>query len=156
MREDRFAAELSAWIDGELPAARAAEVAEHVAACESCSARAAALHGADAALRALPLRDLAPGALDAILRRARGATGGSRLPRVRRGRWLALAAATSAAAASLVIYLVTRPDRLDAELDAAAPEDLAVAIDLDTVEDLDVIANLDVLEALVAQEGDRG
>jgi anti-sigma factor RsiW len=166
MSEDRFTGELSAWIDGELPAARAAEVAAHVAACQACSARAATLRRADAALRAIPLRELAPGALAEVVRRstAGGAERGSRLPRVRRapaphGRWLGWAGAalgTGAAAAAMALYLVLRPDRLDADLTAASPEDLAVAIDLDTVEDLDVIANLEVLEALVAQQEGRG
>ena len=158
MRQDRFAAELSAWIDGELPGARAAEVAEHVASCASCSERALALRRADAALRAIPLRELAPGALAEVVRQARAPArdDATRAP-ARRGRWIALAAAASAAAAGVALYLAVRPAGVHPDpLDSASPEDLAVAIDLDTVEDLDVIANLEVLEALVAQEEGRG
>jgi anti-sigma factor RsiW len=147
---DRFVEDLSAWIDGELPAGRAAEVAAHVAACAACGAQVAALRRADDALRAIPLRELPPDALTKVLRRsARG-----RAPASRR-RWLGwagAAAGASAAAAALVAWFLVRPGPID----SASPEDLAVASDLDTVEDLEVIANLDVLEAYVAQEGDRG
>ncbi len=145
-----FSADLSAWIDGELPASRAAELAAHVAACAACRAQVLALRRADGALRAIPLREMPSGALAEILRRsARGDAG--RAP-VSRGRLLRWVAAPAAAAAALALYLATRPDPLD----AASPEDLAVAIDLDTALDLEVIANLEVLEAMVALEEGRG
>ena len=148
-----FAADLSAWIDRELPAARAAALEAHVAACAACGAQLQALRRADGELRALPLREMPPGALAEVLRRAARGTHGEvgRAP-VSRGRLLRWVAAPAAAAAGLALYLATRPDPLD----AASPEDLAVAIDLDTVEDLEVIANLEVLEAIVALEEGRG
>jgi anti-sigma factor RsiW len=148
---ENFSADLSAWIDGELPDARAAEVAAHVAACAICTAEVGALRRADAALRAIPLRELAPGALAEVLRRADRAT-----PRVARIRVLRWVAAPVAAAAGLALYLALRPDPLDAELADASPEDLAVAIDLDTAEDLEVIANLELLEKVVALDKGRG
>jgi anti-sigma factor RsiW len=153
-----FAADLSAWIDRELPAARAAAVAAHVAACAACRAQVEELRRADGALRAVPLREMPPGALAEVLRRAeRGARGEAGRASVSRGRLLRWAAAPAAAAAAgVAIYLVVRPTLRDAELDAASPEELAVAIDLDTVEDLEVIANLEVLEAIVAQDGGSG
>jgi len=144
-----FAADLSAWIDRELPAARAAAVAAHVAACAACRAQVETLRRADGALRAIPLRELPPGALAEVLRRADRAPARAPISRARLLRWVA---APAAAAAGIALYLATRPDPLD----ALPPEDLAVAIDLDTVEDLDVIANLEVLEALVALDEGRG
>ncbi len=148
-----FAADLSAWIDRELPAARAAAVAAHVAACAACRAQVEELRRADGALRAIPLREMSPGALAEVLRRAeRGARGEAGRAPVSRGRLLRWVAALAAAAAGLAVYLATRPDPLD----SASPEDLAVAIDLETALDLEVIANLEVLEAIVALEEDRG
>lgn len=144
-----YATDLSAWIDGELPAPRAADVAAHVAACAVCRARVDELHRADAALRAIPLREMPSDALAEVLRRAAGESDRAPAPRARLLRWVA---APAAAAAGIAIYLATRPDPLD----AVPPEDLAVAIDLDTVEDLEVIANLEVLEKLVALDEGRG
>lgn len=147
---EAFSADLSAWIDGELPAARAAEVEAHVAACASCTAQAAALRRADAALRAIPLRDLPPDALAQIARRA--ARPAAHPARVRALRWVA---GPAAAAAGIALYLALRTDAPD-DLAATPPEDLAVAIDLDTVEDLEVIANLELLEKVVALDEGRG
>jgi anti-sigma factor RsiW len=144
-----FSADLSAWIDRELPAARAAAVEAHVAACAACRAQVEAQHRADAALRAIPLREMPAGALAEVLRRAARGEAGRTAPRVRPLYWIV---APAAAAAGLALYLATRTDPLD----AASPDDLAVAIDLDTAEDLDVIANLELLEALVALDEGRG
>ena len=143
-----YAADLSAWIDRELPDARSAEVAAHVASCAACRAQVDGLRRTDRELRAIPLRDLRPDALAEVLRRA---AGGARRERPRAIRWAPWAAGAAAAAAAVALYLASRDP-----LDAASPEELAVAIDLDTVEDLEVIANLEVLEAMVAQEGGRG
>jgi anti-sigma factor RsiW len=145
-----FAADLSAWIDRELSAARASELEAHVAGCAACRARVAAMRGADDALRAIPLREMPPGALAEVLRRANAPSAPA--ARVRWLRWAGAAAGAGAAAAAVALYLASRADPLD----AASPEELAVAIDLDTVEDLDVIANLEVLEKIVAQEEGRG
>ena len=147
-----YAADLSAWIDRELPDARSAEVAAHVASCAACRAQVDGLRRTDRELRAIPLRDLRPDALAEVLRRA---AGGARREPARAIRWVpwAVGAGAAAAAAALAFYFASsRPDPLD----SASPEDLAVAIDLDTVEDLDVIANLEVLEAMVALEEGRG
>jgi anti-sigma factor RsiW len=142
-----FAADLSAWIDRELSAPRAAAVEAHVAGCAECGARADALRRTDDALQAIPLRAMPPGALAEVLRRS--ARGRAPAPRARWLRWAGAAAGAGAAAAAVALYLASRADPLD----AASPEELAVAIDLDTAEDLEVIANLELLEALVAQEG---
>jgi anti-sigma factor RsiW len=150
-----FAADLSAWIDRELPAARAAAVEAHVAACAACRAQMEALRRADGELRALPLREMPPGALAEVLRRS-ARPESTRAPRLRWMRWAVPAAGAAAAAAGVAIYLAVRPNLRDAELDAASPEELAVAIDLDTALDLEVIANLEVLEAIVAQDGGKG
>jgi len=144
-----YAADLSAWIDRELPDARAAEVAAHVASCAACRAQVDGLRRTDRELRAIPLRDLRPDALTEVLRRA---AGDARREPARAIRWVPWAVGAGAAAALALYFASSRPDPLD----SASPEDLAVAIDLDTVEDLDVIANLEVLEAIVAQDGGRG
>jgi anti-sigma factor RsiW len=152
----RFAADLSAWIDRELSAPRAAAVAEHVAGCADCGAQVDALRRADGELRAIPLRELKPGAYAELRQRTlRGARAEARKAPAWRVRWLGGAAGASAAAAAagVALYLgVRRPDSID----SASPEDLAVAIDLDTALDLEVIANLEVLEKLVALDEGQG
>ena len=75
-----FAADLSARIDGELPAARAAAVEAHVAACAACRAQVEALRRADGELRAIPLREMPSGALAEVLRRAARARTAGRAP----------------------------------------------------------------------------
>src|SRR5439155_1467327 len=57
-----YAADLSAWIDRELPDARSADVAAHVASCAACRAQVDGLRRTDRELRAIPLRDLRPDA----------------------------------------------------------------------------------------------
>jgi anti-sigma factor RsiW len=152
----RFRGDLSAWIDGELPAARASAVAAHVEGCAECRAHGDALRGVDRALGAIPLPEVSPDALTVLRRRiaaepqprlARGAT-----RRTPARRWRYALGAGAAAAAALVLYLVTATDLLD----EATPEELSLAFDLDTVEDLEVIANLELLEALMALEEGSG
>jgi anti-sigma factor RsiW len=124
-----FDEDLSALQDGELAAARRAEVEAHVAGCARCEARLVVLRGVDRALAALPARGI-PADLEARLaaRLARAApidaaaagraSAAPRAPAARpaharaplRARrlapWLALPAA---AAAALALYLAVRP-----------------------------------------------
>jgi len=152
----RIRDDLSAWLDGELPVARAAAVAAHVDTCAACRAHSNALRGVDQALGAVSLPELRPDALAELRRRvaaepqARSGRGAPR--RAPAPRWRYALGVGAAAAAALVLYFVTATDPLD----GATPEELTLALDLDTVEDLEVIANLELLEALVALEAGRG
>jgi hypothetical protein len=80
-------------------------LALHLRACASCSAFAELLNASQTALRtdARPRRD-ADAVADAVLRQARGVTSASR-----RGRWVRWALAAPAAAAAMVMLLLTRP-----------------------------------------------
>ena len=114
-----FEDDLSALLDGQLDAMRAAEVRTHAESCRDCAQRLAALRGVDAALRrmaAAPLdatrRERMRSALAASLRaEASGASqGASPLHRTppRRRRWLAPAGLAAASAAAAALFLVTR------------------------------------------------
>jgi anti-sigma factor RsiW len=143
-----FAGDLSAWIDGELDAARGREVETHVRDCDACARRADALRAVDVALGALASAGEAEEAqrLDRVRARALAGLRSEppqrlRAPR-RPRRWLLPAAAGAVAAAAAALFVSTRPaeDRLvptpiavakreQAENAAPAPptEDLAAA-----------------------------
>jgi anti-sigma factor RsiW len=173
-----FDEDLSAWIDGELAAARRAAVEAHLASCHACAARAEELRAVDRALRALAAPAVAADLRERLGQRLSGArapaapAARSAPARTRRRASLIWALPLSAAAA-LALYLAfpaSPPDRAESlpiararelpvapapdegELEALDPEALAVVLELDTIEDLPVIANLDLLERLVAAE----
>lgn len=107
-----FEADLSAWIDGELPAPRRAAVGAHLAGCPACAARVEELRAVDRALRALPsptagaeLRERLAGRLSA----GREAPGVRRPPARARRRLAPALALPLAAAAALALYLALRP-----------------------------------------------
>lgn len=110
--------DLSALLDGQLDATRAAAVRAHAESCRDCARRLAALRGVDAALRcvaAAPLDATRSArmrtALAARLRdEANGASPLHRTP-PRRRRWLAPVgfAAAAAAAAALFVVMRTQP-----------------------------------------------
>jgi hypothetical protein len=167
----------SALLDGELPPDRVAELSGHLAGCERCRVRVAALREVDAlvAARAEPafpadLGERLAARIRADAARAggagRGAPGG--LAPTRRPRWLmpaaALAASTAAAALVLAVWpragtppLVTPPPDTPppgtsppSDLAALPVEDMAVGLELETVEELDLEApeDLDVIANL--------
>lgn len=57
---------LSAWLDGELPAAEGFALAAHLAACPACAARLDELHALATDLRALPQESLGCDLADAV------------------------------------------------------------------------------------------
>jgi anti-sigma factor (TIGR02949 family) len=179
-----YEADLSALLDGELDTPSEAVLRAHLESCAGCSRRARALQGADEALRGLPSRE-APADLRARLQarleaetdaassvRATRRVGVAALPPRRRPRSRARPAAllAMAAAAALALYLTlatgeraipgAQPpaSRLAkaADLEAASPDELELALELETVEDMEVIANLELLELLVAFEEGTG
>lgn len=141
-----FDDDLSALLDGQLDAPRAAEVRAHAESCRDCAQRLAALRGVDAALRrvaAAPLdatrSERMRSALAASLRdEANGAAQGTpplhRTP-PRQRRWLAPVgfAATAAAAAALVLVLRTQsPVAPSAERGVVVAERVAPKLRADT------------------------
>jgi hypothetical protein len=114
-----FEEDLSAWIDGQLPAMRADEVRAHVARCGACTVRVAALRAVDAELRGAadaPRADEVARLaavrrnVDAELRDGtRERPVARRAPRRTRRWWAPLAAGAVGAAASAALLLLVRP-----------------------------------------------
>lgn len=90
-----MAVRLSAWIDGELDAAAAAEVREHLGGCASCQRRYALLTAASTLVRRLPAETVSAGFEDAFRRRLATSLGVAANPG--RRRWTTIAAAGLAA-----------------------------------------------------------
>ncbi len=133
-----FEEDLSAWIDGELPPPRAAQLVAHVASCGACTDRVAALRAIDAGLQSLDAgTDPARIARihEAIAARIHGdvvvALPAARRAPPRTRRWAAplLAGAVGAAAAATLVLLVRPPpapeptarERIAAARDLAPP-----------------------------------
>jgi anti-sigma factor RsiW len=107
-----FAGDLSALLDAELDAARAAEVDDHVRGCAACARRLDALRALDVALREVAIDAAAdePQRLERIRARALSRLQGEasrhrRAPR-RPRRWLLPAVAGTLAAAAAALFVV--------------------------------------------------
>lgn len=98
MRCEEFAAHLESWLDGELPAAQAAAVETHLAACSACRAAVAERQRLRTALRELVAAE-PPADLRAAILAGAAATAAP----VPRRRWSPLAATSLAAAALLLV-----------------------------------------------------
>lgn len=148
--------ELSALLDGALPAERHAEVESHLAGCAECRAARDRLARTLAALAALPAPMApAPGfeqRFYARLAREKDARPGLRGWLAARARWLRWAVpATGLAAAAAVALVVVeqRQDRLEMARNLDLLENYVVVASLDvgveSAEDVDVVAHLDEL-----------
>jgi anti-sigma factor RsiW len=148
--------DLTALLDGALPAERAAEVRAHLRGCAACAAEARRLEGAVALLGALPpAPEPSPffaTRLEARLREERARPAGW-LARLARPRWrVALPAAAGLAVAALATTVSLREargrERAIAEHLELLEDYEAVASlgDVDSAEDAMIVAELDALE----------
>jgi anti-sigma factor RsiW len=153
-------ADLTAFLDGALPPARAEEVRAHLAGCPACREEEARLRGAVALLSSLPPAPELPPffatRLEARLREERERAAGGPLPRWLaalagprpRRRALALAggllAALLLAAIPLRSWLDTRA--MVRDLDLLEDYETARAVGVDSAEDVLIVAQLDELE----------
>ena len=147
--------DLTALIDGALPATRAAEVRAHLDSCPACRGEEERLRGALAALSALPpppeLPPFFATRLEARLReeRARPRTPAALrwLLGIPRPRLMALAGGLAAVAIAVAVpahsYLETRA--MVRDLDLLQDYETASALDVDTPEDAQLVAHLDQL-----------
>jgi anti-sigma factor RsiW len=160
--------ELTALVDGALPAPRAAEVLRHVESCASCRAERARIAGAIAALRRLPAAP-EPSPLFATRLAARLAREGRPAPSlsngarrpwlVRLGAWLrpsalrwkiavpASAAAVAAGVAVFAVHLQREEERaVAAHLELLLDYEVVSGLgDVESAEDAAVVAALDDL-----------
>jgi anti-sigma factor RsiW len=149
-----FEEELTAYIDGELPAARRTEVEAHLGGCEECKSTEALLRRTVASMAALP--EFVPSAdtRRAVLAKVEA------LPPPLKERLLALLRPSVlvpslglAAALALVVYTsgdgqsvdVTEEGALELAANMELMEDYDV-VGLDSSEDMEVVANLHELE----------
>jgi len=132
-----FEEDLSAFVDGELDAARDAALRAHAAACAACSARVEQLRAVDTALRdaALASRELDAARVEALRERVASRLDADREPtdplRARRAprrsrRWVApFAAGSLAGAAAATLVWLVQPSPPPPQI--AAPERVAAA-----------------------------
>lgn len=150
-----FEDDLTAYVDGELPAARREEVAAHLGTCPECRATEGLLRRTLAQLPALPQFVPSPSLRREVLAKvdALPPTLGERLRALLRPTVLV---PTAALAAALVLVLrvgggtepgldVTDPGVLELAANMELVEDYDVA-GLDDVDDLEVVAHLHELE----------
>ena len=161
--------DLSALLDGELPAEREASLRARIEADPRLAARLSELAAVDDSLRALPRREPSAALGVATRERIAAESAGPGRPLSARGRaplrprgLRAWPIATVAAAAAAVLLLVLgRGGELappatpfEAELAAASDEDLEIALELETLsvlskaEELELIESLELLELL--------
>jgi hypothetical protein len=116
-----FEADLSALLDGELDAPRAADVQAHADSCHDCARRLTALRSVDGELRRVAAVPVDPARLDAMRsalatsfraepRSAARAPIAARTAPPRRRHWLPPAALAATAAAAAMLLLTLRPD----------------------------------------------
>jgi anti-sigma factor RsiW len=151
--------ELTAYVDGELPAADMAAVQAHLLGCVDCRSTEALLRHALENLQALPAFEVSPGLRRRVLERLdqKPASLGERLRALLRPVVLVPAAAaflTAGVVAGLLISPGVRTG-LPAELQEGRALDVAMNFDvlrdydvlgLDSPEDVEVVAQLDQLE----------
>lgn len=116
-----FEEDLSALLDGQLDASRAAEVRLHVASCADCTRRVDALRGVDVALRSIAATPIDAGQRDRMRPALAAERAAHRAPPRRRRRWLAPAAFAATAAAAAAVLLVLRPVAPEIPIGVAAP-----------------------------------
>lgn len=150
-----LSAELTAWIDGELPEARAREVEAAVAADPKLAALAQKLRRTIAAVEALPQTELATNGLRRnVLAAIETPTWGERL-----SAWLTpgrLAPAGLAVAGAVTAVVLARRSGGD----EVGDDELLMAQHLDVVEDLDLVGaespeDVDVIASLHELEVER-
>jgi anti-sigma factor RsiW len=140
--------ELTAYLDGALPAADAAAIEAHLAACPACREERDRLASAIALLERLPAPpDASPGFEQRFYARlaAEQAKGGAPrrlLDRVA-WRWLGPGFAAAAAAAALVVYTGDRRHRHE---DLFLAERLAFAQHLDLLESYEAVQSVGAIE----------
>lgn len=149
MRDDpvsgcqRFGAEISAYLDRELPAEAAATLETHLPGCEDCGAALAALRGIDLRLAELPR--IEPAAQFEARFWARLARGRSAAPeRSWRARFPELALVAAGVAALLWLMTPGDPSLPERDWEIVAEAD---RFELLMDEDLDVLWELEELEA---------
>jgi len=145
----RYLADLAAYADGELPAARAAEVAAHIESCPACGREAARLASAWALLgdtaEAQPPEDLRRKVWAEVLE-ARPAHGSRRANRWKLATLLAsLMVVLSVTSATCRMNMRSADASLRVILDAS-PEEIAVADDATALENLDFLIQCDILD----------
>jgi anti-sigma factor RsiW len=164
--DDGLDEELSALIDGELPAARAEALRARVAAEPVLAARLRELESVDLALRALP--EAQPHAR--LRARVRDRIAGDAGDGAAKGRLIRLplwGGAALAAAAAVAFFLLSPgttgvpvgPDAgaaLEPDLAGATDEEIGIALDYETLADLEVIEELDLLELMVELDESAG
>jgi anti-sigma factor RsiW len=150
-----FEEDLTAYVDGELPPPRRAEVEAHLGTCAGCRATHALLRNAVARLAELPAFEPSPATRRAVLAKldALPEPWWERLKRLLRPAVLvpSMGLATAVAVALWVAPGPDAPPELadPAEMELAANLELAEdyeLLGLDTAEDLEVVANLHELE----------
>ena len=147
--------DLTALIDGALPAARAAEVRAHLDSCPACREEEARLHQALSALAALPPPpELPPFFATRLEARLREERARPRTPlalrwilEIPRPRLMAIGGGVAAVAIAVAVparsYLETRA--MVRDLDLLQDYEIASALDVDTPEDAQLVAHLDQL-----------
>jgi hypothetical protein len=113
--------QLSAYLDGELPAAERAAVEAHLRTCGACTRAVAEMRAIDAASRSLPV-EVPEGYFEALPGRVRGRLQRQRMVTPRRALWAVAAAAVLAAVVSpFVLRQAATPPPLQAPA-PAVPE----------------------------------
>ncbi|MBK8915626.1 MAG: zf-HC2 domain-containing protein [Phycisphaerales bacterium] len=103
-----FEADLSAWLDGELPPQREAELRAHLDDCHACRALAEDLRRTSRMLADLPVAAAPPGLLERVLREAGSAQPPRSHPAIRRTLWLRVLQVSASAAALLITAVAAR------------------------------------------------
>jgi anti-sigma factor RsiW len=146
-----FEEDLTAYVDGELAAARRAEVAEHLGSCAGCQGTEALLRRTVARMAELPELTPSPATRRAVMAKldALPPTLGERLRGLLKP-WVLVPTAGLAAVAGLALY-TTAPREPALEVTDAGT--LELAMNLEEVEDYDVVGlesgeDLEVIENL--------
>ena len=122
------AEELSAFLDGELPAEVARRVRDHASSCSRCATLLGAMAGTSRALAGLPREAADEALVKAVARRA--AEDGSAAPRERRSRrsWTGWATAAAVLLGSVLLYRVVQEVPLGvSQSPAPSPQEAAPA-----------------------------